>query len=88
MSFEKVFKNIFKLYFKDSNSMPICKALLKCENEISLTNNWRLSAMMWAQLEILPKYFSSDVIYKFFVPVVITRILKAVNNFVNTFKFC
>lgn len=59
--------------------MPICKALLKCENEIATTNDWRLSALMWAQLEILPKHFSSDVIYKFFVPVAYNRILNAVN---------
>lgn len=59
------------------------KALLKCENEIFNTNNWRLSKLMLEQLEILPKCFPSDYIYTYFVPVILNRALNAVKYIFN-----
>lgn len=59
--------------------MDIGKALLKCEAEIAGTHNWRLTALMHVQLEVLPKYFSSDFIYSYFIPVIFSRILHAVS---------
>ncbi|XP_034945773.1 serine/threonine-protein phosphatase 4 regulatory subunit 4-like isoform X2 [Chelonus insularis] len=50
-------------------------ALLKCENEIFTSNNWRSSKSMLEQLEILPKLFSSEYIYTNFVPVAFKRAL-------------
>ncbi|XP_043276579.1 serine/threonine-protein phosphatase 4 regulatory subunit 4-like isoform X2 [Venturia canescens] len=61
----------------DSTAMDLVRALLKCEAEIDTTNNWRLSALMLEQMEVLPKCFPSDIIYTYFVPVVVTRALKA-----------
>ncbi|XP_031840992.1 uncharacterized protein LOC116430665 isoform X2 [Nomia melanderi] len=61
----------------DSTLMEIGRALLKCESEISATHNWRLASMMHAQLEIIPKYFPSDFIYSYFVPMAFFRILHA-----------
>ncbi|XP_012521535.1 serine/threonine-protein phosphatase 4 regulatory subunit 4 isoform X4 [Monomorium pharaonis] len=61
----------------DSSLMEIGKALLKCEAEIAGTHNWRLASLMHAQLEILPKCFSSDFIYSYFVPMTFSRILHA-----------
>ncbi|XP_020288914.1 serine/threonine-protein phosphatase 4 regulatory subunit 4-like isoform X6 [Pseudomyrmex gracilis] len=58
-------------------SAEISKALLKCEAEIANTHNWRLASLMHAQLEILPKCFSSDFIYTYFVPMAFSRILHA-----------
>lgn len=60
--------------------MEIGRALLKCESEISATHNWRLASMMYAQLEIIPKYFPSDFIYSYFVPMAFFRILHAVSS--------
>ncbi|XP_015126876.1 serine/threonine-protein phosphatase 4 regulatory subunit 4 isoform X1 [Diachasma alloeum] len=65
---------------KDSIDLPVMevgRALLKCEGEIFSTNNWRLSSLMFQQLEVLPKCFPSDYIYNYFVPVVVNRALKA-----------
>ncbi|XP_076279531.1 uncharacterized protein LOC143208675 isoform X2 [Lasioglossum baleicum] len=61
----------------DSTLMEIGRALLKCESEISATHNWRLASMMHSQLEIIPKYFPSDFIYSYFVPMTFFRILHA-----------
>ncbi|KZC09718.1 Serine/threonine-protein phosphatase 4 regulatory subunit 4, partial [Dufourea novaeangliae] len=61
----------------DSTLMEIGRALLKCESEISGTHNWRLASMMHSQLEIIPKYFPSDFIYSYFVPMAFFRILHA-----------
>ncbi|XP_076653835.1 serine/threonine-protein phosphatase 4 regulatory subunit 4 isoform X2 [Halictus rubicundus] len=61
----------------DSTLMEIGRALLKCESEISSTHNWRLASMMHSQLEIIPKYFPSDFIYSYFVPMTFFRILHA-----------
>ncbi|XP_033325944.1 serine/threonine-protein phosphatase 4 regulatory subunit 4 isoform X4 [Megalopta genalis] len=61
----------------DSTLMEIGRALLKCESEISTTHNWRLASMMHSQLEIIPKYFPSDFIYSYFVPMAFFRILHA-----------
>ncbi|XP_046144143.1 serine/threonine-protein phosphatase 4 regulatory subunit 4-like isoform X4 [Osmia bicornis bicornis] len=57
--------------------MEIGRALLKCESGIAATHNWRLAVLMYSQLEILPKYFSSDFIYSYFVPMAFFRILHA-----------
>uniref|UniRef100_A0A0C9REH0 PPP4R4_0 protein n=1 Tax=Fopius arisanus TaxID=64838 RepID=A0A0C9REH0_9HYME len=65
---------------KDSIDLPVMemgRALLKCEGEIFGTNNWRLSSLMFQQLEVLPKCFPSDYIYNYFVPVALNRALKA-----------
>lgn len=59
--------------------MEIGKAVLKCEAEIASTNNWRLSAEMLEQLEVLPKCFPNDYIFTYFEPVVMNRILYAVS---------
>lgn len=59
--------------------MEIGRALLKCESGIAATHNWRLAVLMYSQLEILPKYFSSDFIYSYFVPMAFFRILHAVS---------
>ncbi|XP_076161069.1 serine/threonine-protein phosphatase 4 regulatory subunit 4 isoform X4 [Ptiloglossa arizonensis] len=61
----------------DSTLMEIGRALLKCESEISSTHNWRLAALMHSQLEIIAKYFPSDFIYSYFVPMAFFRILHA-----------
>ncbi|XP_043514034.1 serine/threonine-protein phosphatase 4 regulatory subunit 4-like isoform X2 [Frieseomelitta varia] len=61
----------------DSTVMEIGRALLKCESEIAATHNWRLVSLMHSQLEILPKYFPSDFIYSYFVPMAFFRILNA-----------
>ncbi|XP_044595506.1 serine/threonine-protein phosphatase 4 regulatory subunit 4-like isoform X2 [Cotesia glomerata] len=61
----------------ESSVVDMGKALLKCENEIFNTNNWRLSKLMLEQLEILPKCFPSDYIYTYFVPVTLNRALNA-----------
>ncbi|XP_076233070.1 serine/threonine-protein phosphatase 4 regulatory subunit 4 isoform X5 [Calliopsis andreniformis] len=61
----------------DSTLMEIGRALLKCESEIASTHNWRLISLMHSQLEILPKYFPSDFIYTYFVPMALFRILHA-----------
>ncbi|KAK9293419.1 hypothetical protein QLX08_011632 [Tetragonisca angustula] len=61
----------------DSTIMEIGRALLKCESEIAATHNWRLVSLMHSQLEILPKYFPSDFIYSYFVPMAFFRILNA-----------
>ncbi|XP_050472764.1 serine/threonine-protein phosphatase 4 regulatory subunit 4-like isoform X2 [Bombus huntii] len=61
----------------DSTVMEIGRALLKCESEIAATHNWRLVSSMHSQLEILPKYFPSDFIYSYFVPMAFFRILHA-----------
>ncbi|XP_011141436.2 serine/threonine-protein phosphatase 4 regulatory subunit 4-like isoform X2 [Harpegnathos saltator] len=61
----------------DSTLLEIGKALLKCEAEVSSTHNWRLTSLMYAQLEILPKCFPSDFIYSYFVPIAFSRILHA-----------
>ncbi|KAL0122348.1 hypothetical protein PUN28_007226 [Cardiocondyla obscurior] len=61
----------------DSSLMEVGKALLKCEAEIAGTHNWRLTSLMHAQLEILPKCFSSDFIYSYFIPMAFSRILHA-----------
>ena len=60
--------------------MEIGRALLKCESEIAATHNWRLVSLMHSQLEILPKYFPSDFIYSYFVPMAFFRILNAVSS--------
>ena len=60
--------------------MEIGRALLKCESEIAATYNWRLVSLMHSQLEILPKYFPSDFIYSYFVPMAFFRILNAVSS--------
>ena len=65
---------------QDSSVMDLGRALLKCEAEIAATNNWRLSASMLEQMEILPKCFPSDFIYTYFVPVALTRALKSVRT--------
>lgn len=59
--------------------MEIGKALLKCEAMIVGTHNWRLASLMHVQLEILPKFFPSDFIYSYFVPMAFSRILHAVS---------
>ncbi|XP_054008631.1 serine/threonine-protein phosphatase 4 regulatory subunit 4-like isoform X1 [Hylaeus anthracinus] len=61
----------------DSTLTEIGRALLKCEAEISSTHNWRLTALMHSQLEIIAKYFPSDFIYSYFVPMAFFRILHA-----------
>ncbi|XP_017788028.1 PREDICTED: serine/threonine-protein phosphatase 4 regulatory subunit 4-like [Habropoda laboriosa] len=61
----------------DSTVMEIGRALLKCESEIAGTHNWRLTSLMHSQLEILPKYFPSDFIYTYFVPMAFFRVLHA-----------
>ncbi|CAK9810180.1 Serine/threonine-protein phosphatase 4 regulatory subunit 4 [Anthophora plagiata] len=61
----------------DSTVMEIGRALLKCESEIAASHNWRLTSMMHSQLEILPKYFPSDFIYTYFVPMAFFRVLHA-----------
>lgn len=60
--------------------MEIGRALLKCESEIAATHNWRLTSLMHSQLEILPKYFPSDFIYSYFVPMTFFRVLHAVSS--------
>lgn len=60
--------------------MDIGRALLKCESEIATTNNWRLSTLMFEQMEVLPKCFPSDFIYTYFVPVALNRALNAVRE--------
>lgn len=65
-------------FLQDDNVTKIGTELLMCENEVAATNNWRLAATMLNQLEILPKCFSSDFIYTYFVPRIMTRILTAV----------
>lgn len=65
---------------KDTIDLPVMelgRALLKCEGEIFNTNNWRLSSLMFQQLETLPKCFPSDYIYTYFVPLALNRALKA-----------
>lgn len=52
----------------DSIVMEIGRALLKCESEIAGTHNWRLVSLIHSQFEVLPKYFPSDFIYSYFVP--------------------
>ncbi|XP_012145713.1 serine/threonine-protein phosphatase 4 regulatory subunit 4 isoform X4 [Megachile rotundata] len=61
----------------DTTVMEIGRALLKCESEIASTHNWRLAVLMYSQLEVIPKYFSSDFIYSYFVPMAFFRILHA-----------
>ncbi|XP_024945736.1 serine/threonine-protein phosphatase 4 regulatory subunit 4 isoform X2 [Cephus cinctus] len=61
----------------DSTVMELGRSLLKCESEIARTNNWRLSELMFSQLEILPKCFPSDFIYTYFVPVALNRAANA-----------
>ncbi|CAL7947776.1 unnamed protein product [Xylocopa violacea] len=61
----------------DSAVMEIGRALLKCESEVAATHNWRLTSLMHSQLEILPKYFPSDFIYSYFVPMAFFRMLHA-----------
>ncbi|XP_057326161.1 serine/threonine-protein phosphatase 4 regulatory subunit 4-like isoform X1 [Microplitis mediator] len=61
----------------ESSVVELGKALMKCENEIFNTNNWRLSKLILQQLEILPKCFPSDYIYTYFVPVALNRALNA-----------
>ncbi|XP_053596607.1 serine/threonine-protein phosphatase 4 regulatory subunit 4-like isoform X4 [Microplitis demolitor] len=62
---------------ESSSVLELGKALMKCENEIFNTNNWRLSKLILQQLEILPKCFPSDYIYTYFVPVALNRALNA-----------
>ncbi|XP_014210936.1 serine/threonine-protein phosphatase 4 regulatory subunit 4-like [Copidosoma floridanum] len=59
----------------ESSTVDLGKALIQCEAQISLTNNWRLSALMLGQFEILPRCLSSDFIYAHLVPVVSNRVL-------------
>ncbi|XP_058804971.1 uncharacterized protein LOC131672055 [Phymastichus coffea] len=59
----------------DASTIDLGRALIKCESEVSSTNNWRLSALMLNQLEILPKCFSSDFIYTYVVPIIRKRVL-------------
>ncbi|XP_025075295.1 uncharacterized protein LOC105431820 isoform X1 [Pogonomyrmex barbatus] len=61
----------------DSSLMNLGKALIKCENEVATTHNWRLVSLMHTQLEILPKCFPNDFIYSYFVPMAFSRILHA-----------
>lgn len=61
----------------DSIVMEIGRALLKCESEIAGTHNWRLVSLIHSQFEVLPKYFPSDFIYSYFVPMAFFRILHA-----------
>lgn len=70
--------------------MEIGRALLKCESEIAGTHNWRLVSLIHSQFEVLPKYFPSDFIYSYFVPMAFFRILHAVSfeyKFVYIFRF-
>lgn len=67
--------------------MEIGRALLKCESEIAATHNWRLVSSMHSQLEILPKYFPSDFIYSYFVPMAFFRILHAVSFKITRVSF-
>ncbi|XP_023287922.1 serine/threonine-protein phosphatase 4 regulatory subunit 4 isoform X2 [Orussus abietinus] len=64
----------------DSSVVELGRALLKCEAVIATTHNWRLSALMFEQLETLPKCFPSDFIYTYFVPTIVTRALNARPN--------
>lgn len=59
--------------------MEIGRALLKCESEMAGTHNWRLVSLIHSQFEVLPKYFPSDFIYSYFVPMAFFRILHAVS---------
>ncbi|XP_012349045.1 serine/threonine-protein phosphatase 4 regulatory subunit 4 isoform X2 [Apis florea] len=61
----------------DSIVMEIGRALLKCESEMAGTHNWRLVSLIHSQFEVLPKYFPSDFIYSYFVPMAFFRILHA-----------
>ncbi|XP_031778902.1 serine/threonine-protein phosphatase 4 regulatory subunit 4 isoform X2 [Nasonia vitripennis] len=61
----------------ESYTIDLGRALMKCESEISSTNNWRLAALMLNQLEVLPKCFPSDFIYTYLVPIVVCRVLNS-----------
>ncbi|XP_044009935.1 serine/threonine-protein phosphatase 4 regulatory subunit 4-like isoform X5 [Aphidius gifuensis] len=73
---------ILQLYFPTQTIqtvqvMDFGTALLKCENLIFNTKNWRLSTNLFEQLEILPKCFPSDYIYSTFIPMIFDRALNA-----------
>ncbi|XP_046747135.1 serine/threonine-protein phosphatase 4 regulatory subunit 4-like isoform X3 [Diprion similis] len=57
--------------------LDVCRAILKCEVEIANTYNWRLSALILNQLEILPRCIPSDLINSHFTPMVFNRALNA-----------
>ncbi|KAJ8681033.1 hypothetical protein QAD02_016820 [Eretmocerus hayati] len=65
------------LDYSESSTVDLGRALIKCEAEVSRTNNWRLSALMLNQLEVLPKCFPSDFIYTYLVPNVTKKVLYA-----------
>lgn len=73
---------ILQLYFptptiQTTIVMDFGRALIKCENELFNTKNWRLNELYYQQLEILPKCFSSDYIYTYFIPIIFDRSLNA-----------
>ncbi|XP_046409698.1 serine/threonine-protein phosphatase 4 regulatory subunit 4-like isoform X4 [Neodiprion fabricii] len=61
----------------DGAILDVCRAILKCEVEIANTYNWRLSALILNQLEILPRCIPSDLINSHFTPMVFNRALNA-----------
>lgn len=67
------------LFLQDGVGLDICRAISKCEVEIANTYNWRLSALILSQLEILPRCIPSDLINSHFTPMVFNRALNAVS---------
>ncbi|XP_046384425.1 serine/threonine-protein phosphatase 4 regulatory subunit 4-like isoform X2 [Ischnura elegans] len=57
--------------------VEIGRALLKCEETISSTTNWRLHASFLSQMECLPQCLPIDYIQSHLVPVLFLRIHKA-----------
>lgn len=51
---------------------------MKCEIEIANTYNWRLSALILSQLEMLPRCIPGDLINSHFTPMAFNRALNAV----------
>ncbi|XP_044272773.1 serine/threonine-protein phosphatase 4 regulatory subunit 4-like isoform X3 [Tribolium madens] len=65
---------------RESNTpacLEIARALLKCQNELAKSYNWRIKSNFLQQLERLPFCMTSDFIHQHFSPVILNCVLEA-----------
>ncbi|XP_014294821.1 serine/threonine-protein phosphatase 4 regulatory subunit 4 isoform X2 [Halyomorpha halys] len=64
----------FETEQQDTSLSELARSLLKCENQLSLSHNWRLYCNFIQQLEVLWFLFPSEVVYNNFVTLLFRRI--------------
>ncbi|XP_064215924.1 serine/threonine-protein phosphatase 4 regulatory subunit 4 isoform X2 [Tribolium castaneum] len=57
--------------------LEIARGLLKCQNELAKSYNWRIKSNFLQQLERLPFCMTSDFIHQHFSPVILSCVLEA-----------